>query len=56
MHNHLEKSYSRDTNVFEVLRICSPWLSVLDRLLLLGIVTVEGITLGIDELDIVVEL
>lgn len=33
-----------------------PWLGVIDSLLFAGIVGVEGITVGVNQLDVVVEL
>jgi hypothetical protein len=56
VHHHLEEGDGGDTNVFEVVGIGFPWLGFTDCFLFCGIVTVEGIFLGIDKLNIVVEL
>ena len=56
MHDHLEECDGRDADILEVVGIGSPWLCVSDGFLLGGIVSVEGIFLRVNELDVVVEL
>ena len=56
MHDHLEKGDGGDADILEVVRISFPRLCITDGFLLGDIVGVEGILLGIDELDFIVEL
>ena len=56
MHHHLEKGDSGDSDILEVVGVGLPRFSVTDGFLFGGVVGVEGIFLGIDELDVVVEL
>lgn len=56
MHDHLEEGHGRDSYILEMMGIASPWLRLVYLFLLVGIVGVEGISLGIDQLDVVVEL
>ena len=56
MHNHLEKRNCGNSYILEVVDVFPPWFLVSYGLLLCGIVGVEGISLRIDQGDIVVEL
>lgn len=56
MHNHLEQSDGGDSDVFEVIGVGLPWFVILDGFLLGGVVGVEGITMGVDKFDVVIEL
>ena len=56
MHNHLDEGDGGDADVLEVVRIFAPWMGGLNGFLLVRVVAVEGVTVGIDELDGVFEL
>jgi hypothetical protein len=56
MHHHLEEGDGGDPHILKVIGITLPGLSIVDSLLLGGIVGVEGVTVGINQLDVVVEL
>jgi hypothetical protein len=56
MHDHLQQSYGRDSNILEMLGVGFPWLGRRDALLLVRIVGVKCITMGINKLDIVIKL
>jgi hypothetical protein len=49
MHYHFQQSDSRDSNIFEVVRVFLPWLGFVFSLLLGGRVVVEGIAGGVKE-------
>lgn len=51
MHGHLDQRDGGDSDVFEVVRIRSPWSRVCDLFLFLAVVVVEGVAGGVDELD-----
>lgn len=56
MHDHLEESYSGDSYILEMMGVGSPWLRIIDILLLGGIVGIEGVALGINQLYVVIKL
>ena len=56
MHNHLEKSDSRDTDIFEVMWIFLPWSFIVDYFLLTIVVAIEGVALRINQLDSILKL
>jgi hypothetical protein len=56
MHHHFKKCYGGDANIFEVVGVFLPWLLVVDLLLLLFGVAVEGVAGGVEQFDGVFEL
>lgn len=56
MHDHLEEGDGGDADILEVVGVFAPWVSFLDGFLLFGVVAVEGVAVGVDELDGVLEL
>lgn len=56
MHDHLEEGDGGDSHVLEVVGVGSPWFGIVDFFLLGRVVGVEGVSLGVDQLDVVVEL
>jgi len=56
MHDHLDESDGRDTDVFEVVWIAAPWASIVFGFYGDGIVSVERVALWICESDGVLEL
>lgn len=56
MHHHLEEGDCRYPHILKVIGISFPGLGITDFLLLLGIIRIEGVALGIDQFDIVIEL
>ena len=51
MHHHFQQRDSGYSDVLEVVWVFSPRLFVLDSFLFGGIVAVESITVGVDELN-----
>lgn len=56
MHDHLEESNRGDADMFEVMRVLSPWAGCLNSFLLGLIVRVEGVPLWIDKFYSILEL
>lgn len=56
MHNHLDEGDGGNADVLEVVGVFAPWRGGLDGFLLVGVVAVEGVTVGVDELDGIFEL
>jgi hypothetical protein len=56
VHDHFEKGDCADANIFEVVGVGSPGFGFINGFLLLGIVGIESIAVGVDELDVIVEL
>lgn len=53
MHDHLEEGDGGNSNMFEVMGVGFPRPFVQDAFLFFGVVTVESIAVGVDELDAV---
>ena len=56
MHDHFQEGDGGDADVFEVVWVAAPWVEVVDCFLLRGCVGVEGIAVGVCEVDGIVEL
>lgn len=56
MHDHLDKRDGGDADMFEMIRIASPWPLVVDFLHFIRVVNVEGIAGRVNELDGVLDL
>jgi len=56
VHDHLDEGDCAYTYVLEVMGIFAPWLFVVDLLLAVIGVIIEGISYRIDKLNLVVEL
>jgi len=56
VHDHFQESDSGNSYIREVMGVGPPWFGVLNLFLFSGIIRIEGISVTVNKLDVIIEL